>query len=500
MSGRARRWILQCAVVSVLAVGCGSDGSDKENAGTKTAGGQATEGTQSAPGLDLPGDGPVVLLDDEGRLSVVDPGGGQPVAVEAPPVDNQAQGVAVRAPGIAFFETLEGELLLVDAIARTARVVGDLDDAGGALLYANNGGGRRFVAFTSDYGRSGLIVDIQAGLSRPVREFLPPEDGDSSLGTVRISTNEQFLFAEAGGQIRLVSLANGLAAAGAGTILPGDVAYFNADGTALFVAESVPKPEPSDERWDRIKRIPLDGSGEEVLVDQGAALLGVVGDGALIRQRNVHTLISHPGDGRTIDFDLSEGEFALIGQHPVDGTGLVTISNFETKEHRYGFLDSKTGSVEPVDALKGFRPAARPEGRFLLFSNFRLDETEDGNLPVGKGEYAVVDSVTGGVKTARFELGAHKVYPQDFSSPDGTRAAVSRGNEEGEPLTSVVSFSGAKPISLDAGFVSWAPSGSSFIGRRFVKSETAMHVFVAEQEQEREIAVGRILVIVWTAR
>lgn len=230
--------------MSILAAGCGSGGGDKESAGSSTAGGETAEKSSTAPGLELPGDGPVVLADDEGKLSVVEPGGGQPVPIEAPPVDYQQRGVAVRAPGIAFFETREGELLQVDAIARTAKVVGNLDDAGGDLASGSNGGGKRFVAFTSRYGREGIIVDIQAGLTKPVSELLPPEDGGSSLGTVRISSNEQFLFAAASGQVRLLSLAGGLSAAGAGTTISGDRAFFNADGTALFVAEPVPGTSP----------------------------------------------------------------------------------------------------------------------------------------------------------------------------------------------------------------------------------------------------------------
>jgi hypothetical protein len=501
---RPRLRVLFVVVLALVLAGCGG-GGDKND---------AAKAAQRALESDLPDEGPLVLVDEEGRLSALLPDGTQaePAALDAPAVSPGATGVAVRARGIAFFQTDGGGLLMVDAFARTAKVIGNLEEAGGSLHPRDyHGGGRRFVAFTNDTASKGLIVDIQAGTSRPVSDFQPAGEDDVVVGDVRISSNGQFLFVGSGNEVRLVPLHDGLAGAGPGKALPADKAYFNRDATALFTGESVDKPAPDDGSWQRVRRIPLNGAAEEVLIEKADSFLGVAGDAALIREGDSYSLISHPGDARKVDFGLAEGEVAFLGWNPVDGGGLAVISKQDDRERqRYAYLDPKTATVKHLDALDGFRLATpEPTKRFLVLSNIQLPQYTGGDSKgttgtterTGNGQYAIVDLVTGEFRTATFDLGDHQQNVLPLPSPDGIHLGLSHSNEQGDFEATVIFFDGSRKSTAmrGAAFAGWSPSGKSHLTARPDEATKTVRFFiVVGGGLDREVATATQ--VVWTAR
>ena len=508
MRPRPRLPLLCMCFVALVVAGC-SGGDGKKDAAKKAA------------EVDLPDEGPLIFVDGEGRLSVLEPDGSQPqpVPLEAPAVSRGTRGAAVRAPGIAFFQTEDGGLVMVDAVARSAKVVGNLEDAGGSLHPRDHhGGGRRFVGFTDDNGSKGLIVDIQAGTSRPLSDFQPRAEDDIVVGEVRISSNEQFLFVGSGNEVRLVPLGQGLTGAGEGKVLPVDKAYFNSDATALFTGEFIDKAPPDEGSWQRVRRIPLDGAAEEVLAEKADAFLGVAGDAALIREGDSYSLISHPGQGRNVEFGLAEGEVAFLGWNPIDGGGLAVISKEDDRERqRFAYLDPKTAAVKHLDALGGFRPASpEPTKRFFVLSNIRLPEytgkheygggrDDEGRTTTtertGNGQYALVDLATGDFRTANFDLAPHQQNVLPLPSPDGTQLGLSHSNEQGEFLATIIFFDGSgKSIGLrGAGFSAWSPSGKSYLAASFNESAKSYRFLLGVHGLSREITAGASQVV-WTAR
>jgi hypothetical protein len=505
MSARPRFSVFVVLVTLVLA-GC----SGKNDAGEAAQKG----GSQIS---DLPDEGPLVLVGEDGRLSVIEPIDSQPVPLEVPAVSPGPGGVAARARGIAFFTTEGGALVMVDAFARSAKVVGNLEEAGGSLRSRTyHGGGRRFVAFANDYGSKGLIVDIQAGTSRPLSDFQPTGEDDIVVSDVRISSNEQFLFVGAGNEIRLVPLRDGLSGAGAGKAIPAATAHFNSDGTALFTGEFIDKPAPEEGSWQRVRRIPLDGAAEEVLAEKADSFLGVAGDAALIREGDAYSLTSHPGDGRKVDFRLAEGEIAFLGWNPVDGGGLAVISKEDDREQqRFAYLDPKTGAVKHLDALDGFRPVSpEPTRRFFVVSNIRLpedtgkdeykerrdDEGSTTTTRLGYGQYSVVDLMTGEFRTSTFDLGTFQRDVVPVPSPDGKQLAVQHTNEKGETEVGIIHLGEGKSTGLrSTGFRGWSPSGKSWLGTRLNESDKSVQHVIVNGGLYSEIAPGHRHVV-WTAR
>ena len=507
MSQRFRPSFVLASLVALIATGCGSGGGHG-NADGKTVDDRAA--AKPASGLTLPANGPMLLIDVEGHLSVVEAMGQAPVPIDTPAVDTGKGGVAVRAPGIAFFQTEDGGLLQVDALARQAKVIGNLEEAGGYLTTGDRAGGRRFVAFTDQYGDDGLIVDIQGGVSRPTKEFRTADDEDPNPNSVHISSNEGFLFVRSNHEIRLLALANGLTDAGTGKVLPGRDAFFNAEGTALFTAEAVDNPDPNGSSFNRVRRVPLDGGSEEVLAEKASAFLGVAGDAALIRDGDAYILTSHPGDGRKVDFKLAEGEIPYLGQTSVDGSGLASITKEDDRQAlRFAWVDAARASVKHLDELDGYRGAAEPAGRFLVLSDIQLPDPGGGgngaedkakdSAKVGSGHYALIDLVSRDLRTVPFDLGSHQQEVRPVPSPDGTELAVRHANDKYEFLTSIVPLDGGKPTDTPGTFLGWSPSGTGYVTARLVEAEKAYHIFIVDAGQEREIATASQKVV-WTAR
>jgi hypothetical protein len=453
-----RRVLIFIVLMMLASTECGSDDSGD---------GKADAGSSAK--------GPIVLVDGDGGLRVVDAGGGDARPIEAPTLDSQGRGVTLDAPGLAFFETEDGGLLLLDASSGTAQVIGNLSEHNGSLFKPLElGGGRRFTVFGEEFKIQGLVVDIEARSTRPVTDFISPEelDDSSGVGEVRISPGERHLLVDGYQTQRLVSLSDGLAAAGAGRSIPGGGSAFSADGTAIFADESVPKPGSEDELVSLVRRFPVDGGAEEVVSGAEDIFVGVVGDSALLLDGERRAFLARAaGDRREVDLGLAEEDSVGLSQAMTGQRRLVAITSGDETKRRWMFVDGQQGTVQPLDELDDLVQGEIIGRRFVLLVEPSLGPGHKG----GKGSLAVLDIGTGKVRRATFDAGDREILNEPQLSPDGARVGITvrKGDDY---FTALVPFSDEQPTELDGSLHAWSPESSALVVARI--RSNAPHMFL----------------------
>ncbi len=485
------RRVAWALAVVLVAAGCG--GSESSDSSSPDPEPKSTSTSKRAAGAN----GPIVLVDSEGALSVVDPAGEGARPIQAPGIDTGAWSSALLAPGLAFFETDDGGLLLVDAIAGTAEViweeVGSFDDP------LQLGGGKRFALFTGEVDTEGIIVDLTTHRSRPLRDLITADDADpenySAAGFARISPDERFLAIEDGNDVRFYTLEGGTELTQIGARTPGRFNGFTADGKSAYVSEGLAGPDEPPR--SRLRRLMFDEGGMEAApVEVDGGVVGVVGGSALLLQgaeESPHySLVGDDGQLRPLDLSLSAGDKG-IGVVPTATAGHAVFgvsSSEDGASARWGVVE-EGGQVRSFDDLNGFQRLR--SGRDFVFL------TDIGALLTGEGErkgsLAVIDVEAGSRQKTKFDSEGHELISQGASlSPDGSRAAVT--SRDDPPLTWLVPLDGAKVTEIKGSFGKWSPDGTQLIGFR-LEGDTA-HIVIRAVGDGKERDLGPASDAIWT--
>jgi hypothetical protein len=397
---------------------------------------------------------------------MVDANGENRRPVTAPAVSSSSSGLALHAPGVAFFKTQDDGLLMVDAIAGTALVLAE--DAPNYEDPLQLGGGKRFALFTSLYDTKGLIVDMVARKSRALTDLTTADDADPeadlAASQARISPDERFLAIEDGNDVRFYALDGGIEQPPPAITVPGRFTGFTVDGKAAYVGEGT---GGSDGRLrSRLQRVPLDGTAGAAATEIDGGVATVVGDSVLLllsEKPPRYALRSADGQVRTLDLGLAaEDEGINVIPARAAARAVFVVNDSDRKPKRWGVIEEDGAKVRFLDGLEGTGPASSRSTQFVLLSDIDAIATGEG---ASKGRLAAIDIERGTSRRVDFDAGGHKLTPGVARlSPDGSR--VTLNSLDADPISWVVPLDGSKVTEIKGLFGQWSPDGTQLWGRR----------------------------------